>query len=559
VRQVGREGREGREGMRLRPCQRPQARSAPRARWHRRVGVGPHERVRKVRQLAGLCSIALVGLLVFGLFTASIADDTARVRAWRTQHERQILNELFEFLSLPNVAANKTDVQRNAAALVAMFAKRHFTADVVPTAGAPLVFAERKAPNARRTVAFYFHYDGQPVVASEWIYNPPFSPIIVVPHAPAGRTISLETFEGAIDPEWRIYARSSSDDKSPIVALLSAVDALDAAGLPLASNVRVVLEGEEEAGSPNLEAALREHGDRIKADALFLVDGPRHASGRATMNFGSRGLMPATITVYGAARDLHSGNYGNWAPNPALDLARLLASMKDDRGRVTIDGFYDDVVPLTASEKKALDKIPDVELTLMQAYGFSRRENPSERLELRHNQPTLNVNALEAGGGVGGQGRTIIPASASARIDVRLVKAIDPAKEFDRIVAHVRKQGYFVVDKEPDAAMRAAHPMLARVTRVGGYPAGRTSMDTPLAASVSNALAAAAGGPIVRLPTLGGSTPFYLFADTLKIPTFGLSIVNFDNNQHGPNENLRIGNLWEGIESMAALLRVPLD
>jgi acetylornithine deacetylase/succinyl-diaminopimelate desuccinylase-like protein len=194
----------------------------------------------------------------------------------------------------------------------------------------------------------------------------------------------------------------------------------------------------------------------------------------------------------------------------------------------------------------------------MHAYGFTRRENAAERLELRHNQPTLNVNAIEAGGGVGGQGRTIIPASASARIDVRLVKAIDPGKEFDRIVAHVRKQGYFVVDKDPDAAVRAAHPLIAKVVRIGGYPAGRTSMDTPLADAVSRALAAAAGGPIVRLPTLGGSTPFYLFADTLKIPTFGLSIVNFDNNQHGPNENLRIENLWEGIESMAALLTAKL-
>jgi acetylornithine deacetylase/succinyl-diaminopimelate desuccinylase-like protein len=509
-------------------------------------------RVGRVGRVGSVGSVALIVLALTGLSAAD--DTTARVRAWRVAHERQVLGELFAFLSIPNVAAVKPDIDRNARALVEMLTKRHFAAEIVPTAGAPLVFAERTVPNARQTIAFYFHYDGQPVVPSEWTYNPPFSPIIVVPHAPAGRTISLDTYTGAIDPEWRIYGRSSSDDKSPIVALLSAVDALDAAKLPLASNVRLVLEGEEEAGSPNLEAALRQHGSRIKADALFLVDGPRHASGRATMNFGSRGLMAATITVYGAARDLHSGNYGNWAPNPALDLSRLLASMKDEHGRVTIDGFYDDVVPLTASEKRAIDEIPDVEPTLMKAYGFTRRENATERLELRHNQPTLNVNALEAGGGVGGQGRTIIPASASARIDVRLVKAIDPATEFDRIVAHVRRQGYFVVDADPDQAQRAAHALIARVTRIGGYPAGRTSMDTPLAAAVSVALSAAAGGPIVRLPTLGGSTPFYLFADTLKIPTFGLSIVNFDNNQHGPNENLRIENLWEGIESMAALL-----
>jgi acetylornithine deacetylase/succinyl-diaminopimelate desuccinylase-like protein len=502
----------------------------------------------------GVKALALFAAVTIGL--ASVDDSTARVRAWRTQHEPQILRELFDLLAIPNVAANKADVQHNAEALVRMFEHRRFSGSVAPTAGAPLVLMERRTPGASRTLTFYFHYDGQPVDPSEWTYDKPFSPIIVVPHEPAGRTINLSTWKGPIDPEWRIYGRSSSDDKSPIVALLAAVDALDAQGASssITSNVRISLEGEEEAGSPNLAAAVREYADRIRGDALILVDGPRHASGRATMNFGSRGLMTATITVYGATRDLHSGNYGNWAPNPAFDLARLLASIKDEKGRVTIDGFYDDVVPLTASEKKAIDELPDAEPTLMKTFGFTRREDPSERLELRHNQPTVNVNALDAGGGVGGQGRTIIPASASARLDIRLVRAIDPAKQFDRLVAHVRAQGYFVVDGDPDPATRAAHPRIARVTRTGGYPAGRTSMDTPLAAAVSGALTAAAGGPIARLPTIGGSTPFYLFSDVMKVPTFGLSIVNFDNNQHGPNENLRIQNLWEGIESMAALL-----
>jgi acetylornithine deacetylase/succinyl-diaminopimelate desuccinylase-like protein len=484
------------------------------------------------------------------------AQDTAvgRVRAWRAQHEPQILRELFDLVAIPNVASNTADIERNAHALTRMFEKRRFLPDTIATGGAPLVVADRRVPNARRTLTFYFHYDGQPVDAREWTHAPPFSPVIVADLASGGRTMTLDEVRGAIDPEWRVFGRSSSDDKSPIVAFLAAIDALDAGNIPLTSNVRVLMEGEEEAGSPNLEAAVRAHADRFRGDALILVDGPRHASDRPTMTFGFRGLMGAMITVYGASRDLHSGNYGNWAPNPALDLVRLLASMKQADGRVTIDGFYDDVVPLTATERQAIDDIPNVEATLMQAYGFTRRENPAERLELRHNQPTINVNAIEAGGGVGGQGRTIIPGSASAKIDVRLVKAIDPARQFDRIVAHIRKQGYFVVDEEPDAATRTAHPMLARVTRIGGYPAGRTSMETPLAATVVRALSDAAGGRLVRLPTSGGSTPFYLFADVLGVPTFGLSIVNFDNNQHGPNENLRIGNLWEGIDSMAALL-----
>jgi acetylornithine deacetylase/succinyl-diaminopimelate desuccinylase-like protein len=466
----------------------------------------------------------------------SAQNPTAPVRAWRGQHEQDILRELFEFLSIPNVASNPDDIARNAQALTRMFERRRFLPEVVPTAGAPLVLAERKAGTTGRTITFYFHYDGQPVVASEWTHSPPFAPVTVGD---------------------RIYARSASDDKAPIVALLAAVDALSAANVPITSNIRVVMEGEEEAGSPNLEAAIRQHGDRLRGDALLLVDGPRHPSDRPTINFGARGIMNAVVTVFGPNRDLHSGNYGNWAPNPALALARLLASMKDDNGRVLIDGFYDDVVPLTDEERRAIDDIPDVEPVLMKTYGFARPENPAERLELRHNLPTLNINAMEAGGGVGGQGRTIIPASASARLDLRFVKGVEPARQLERLVAHIRKQGYTIVDGEPDEATRAAHPRLARVTRVGGYPAGRTPMEIPIAKAITNAIADAADGKIVRLPTLGGSAPFYLFSDVLKVPTIGVSLVNFDNNQHGPNENLRVQNLWDGIETMAAILTMP--
>lgn len=491
-----------------------------------------------------------------GVALGAVDDTTSRVRAWRLDHEKQILLELFDFLSIPNVASDHAGIQRNADALVRMFEQHRFAPEQIATGGPPLVVAERRLPNARRTITMYFHYDGQPVDPSEWTYEAPFRPVIVAAHEPAGRTITLASWKDAIDPEWRIYARSSSDDKSPIIALLSAIEALDSENIPLTSNVRVLMEGEEEAGSPHLEAAVRDHADKIRGDALLLVDGPRHPSDRATLNFGARGMMNALITVYGPSRDTHSGNYGNWAPNPALALAKLLASMKDDKGRVTIDGFYDDVVPLTAEERRAIDEIPDVSPMLMKSFGFSKPESP-DRLELRHNLPALNINAMEAGGGVGGQGRTIIPATASARVDLRFVNGVDPSKQFERLVNHIKKQGYFLVEKDPDDATRAAHAQLASVTRIGGYPAGRTSMDVPIARTITKAVSDAAGGQIVRLPTIGGSAPFYLFSDVLKIPTIGLSIVNFDNNQHGANENLRIKNLWEGIETMAAILTMP--
>jgi acetylornithine deacetylase/succinyl-diaminopimelate desuccinylase-like protein len=503
--------------------------------------------------------LTLILAVAGGVAIAAQPPAIGKVRDWRMQHEKQILREVYDFVSIPNVATDAANIKRNAEALTRMFEKRRFAPEILPTAGtSPLVVAERRLPNARRTITFYFHYDGQPVTPSEWIYEAPFKPVIVAEHADSeqGRTITLDTWRDAIDPQWRIYGRSTSDDKSPIVAFLSAIEALDAANVPLTSNVRVIMEGEEEAGSPNLEAAMQKYGDRIRGDALLLVDGPRHPSDRPTLNFGARGIMNAVITIYGANHDLHSGNYGNWAPNPALQLAKLLASMKDDNGRVTIEGFYDDVTPLTAEERQAVADIPDEAPMLMKAFGFSRPENP-DRLELRHNLPTLNIDAFESGGGTGGQGRTIIPASATARLDLRFVKNVDPTKQFERLVAHVKKQGYFLVDKEPDAATRAAHPLLATVTRVGGYPAGRTPLDAPIARAITKAVSEASESKIVRLPTLGGSAPFYLFSDVLKVPTIGLSIVNFDNNQHGPNENVKIKNIWDGIETMAAILTMP--
>lgn len=472
---------------------------------------------------------------------------------------RAAIAELVELLSIPNVASNQADIRRNAEHLEKLFERRGFTADVVPTANSPVVLAELKADAGAqrpRTITFYFHYDGQPVVPGEWPDSGPFQPIVRdAPLDAGGKVVTLPP-AGDLNPEWRLYARSASDDKGEIVALVAAVDAARAAKTPITSTIRVILEGDEEAGSPVLEQVVAAHASRIRGDVIIMVDGPRHASGRPTFFFGTRGIMSAALTVFGARQDLHSGNYGNWAPNPALDLARLLASMKDDRGRVLIDGFYLDVSPLTAAERAAIAEIPDVERDQMRQFGFARPE-AEERLEARHNLPTLNVSGVQAGT-VAGQGRTIIPSRATARLDLRLVKAIDPVRQFARLEAHVKTQGFYLIaGEEPTAEERAAHPRLARLVRIGGYPAGRTPIDEPNAQAIVSAVARASWTTPVRLPTLGGSAPFYLFTDHLKAPTLGMPIANFDNNQHGPNENLRLGNFFEGIDLIRAILTMP--
>jgi acetylornithine deacetylase/succinyl-diaminopimelate desuccinylase-like protein len=250
--------------------------------------------------------------------------------------------------------------------------------------------------------------------------------------------------------------------------------------------------------------------------------------------------------------DLHSGNYGNWAPDPSMRLARLLASMKDDTGRVTIAGFYDDVTPLTPTELKAIDDMPNVEAALKKDFLVAQPERPEQRLERKLNEPTLSVLTMEAGGGFDAAPRSAIPATAAARIEIRLVHGLNPATMNRRVVDHVKAQGYFVVeDRDPTDEERITHPLLARADLRGGSTAPRVSMDEPMARAVVAALTRG-GRELVRLPTLGGGMPFATFSD--RMPTVGFSIVNHDNNQHGPDENLRLRNLWEGIEMMAAIM-----
>lgn len=465
------------------------------------------------------------------------------------------IRELESLLAIPNVSTNQDDIHRNAERLQTMFRQRGFAIDIVPTSHSPvLIGVLEPAQPAARTLTFYFHYDGQPVTASEWRDGAPFQPIFRdKPLDQGGRIVSLPA-SGAIDPEWRLYARSASDDKGPIVAFLSALDEARAAGQHLTSRIRVLLEGDEEAGSPVLADVVAKQADRLRGDLVIMVDGPRHPSGRPTVVFGVRGIVEAEVTVFTARQDLHSGNYGNWAPNAALELTRLIASMKDTSGRVTIPGFYDDVVPLTAEERKAIADIPDEDATLERRFGFTEPETRGERLEALDNLPTLNVNALQSGS-VAGQGRTVIPAEATARLDLRVVKNVDPTKQVERLRAYVESRGFHMIaGSAPTAAERANYPKLAKLVQIGGYPAGRTPLTTPVAQQVVAAVAAAMHTTPVRMPSLGGSTPFYLFSDRLGSPTILLPVVNFDNNQHGPNENLRLGNFFDAVTMLRAIV-----
>jgi acetylornithine deacetylase/succinyl-diaminopimelate desuccinylase-like protein len=495
-----------------------------------------------------------IALLAFaGLAEAQTNAASQAARAWRETHERAILGQFLDLLALPNLARDSDGIRKNAAALSALFEKRGVPTRLLEVPGAPpAVYGEIPTPGATRTVIFYAHYDGQPLDPKEWA-TPPWEPVIRDRALDKdGRVIALPA-SGKIDPEWRIYARSASDDKAPLAAITTALDALKAAQIPLRSNIKFIFEGEEEGGSPHLAQIITKYKDLLAGDVWLICDGPVHQSRRQQIVFGARGVTNIEIALYGPSHELHSGHYGNWAPNPAMGLARLLASMKDEDGRVLIEHFYDGIEPLTDSEKRAIAEAPEIDAELMRELALGRTEGGGRKLVELINLPSLNVRGM-ASARTGDKASNVVPSTAIADIDIRLVKGIDPDTAVRRVIDHVRKQGYEVVDTEPDAATRMRFPKLARVSRVErGYSASRTSMDLAISQLVLRT-AESARGPIVKLPTMGGSVPLYMIEDILHAPTITVPIANHDNNQHSFNENIRIQNLWDGIELMAALL-----
>ena len=484
-------------------------------------------------------------------------DTLALVRDFHQQHTAAILRQFVELLAIPNVAGDPEhapDLLRNAEYIRDQLARHGFAAELwTLPAASPVVYAELKVPGAQRTLGLYAHYDGQPVDADEW-RQPPFEPTLYTAALEAGGVPRPLPADGeAVDPEARLYARSAGDDKAPIAALLATLDALQAHGLSPTSNLRIFFEGEEEMGSPHLGAYMAAHQEQLQVDAWLICDGPVHQSRRPQLVFGARGVIPFEITVYGASRYLHSGHYGNWAPNPALMLAQLLASMKDDDGHVLIAGFYDSVAPVGEVERAALDALPDYDAQLRQELGLATTEGAPASLPERLLLPSLNIRGLKSAE-VGATARNVIPTQATASFDIRLVQGNDPTAMLDLVEAHLRRQGYYVVTAEPTPEERRQHAKIVRFTRGTGYRAARTAMDLPIMTEIAAATTRAAGEPPLLVPTLGGSLPLYLFQDLLGSPLVIVPMANHDNNQHAPNENLRLANLWYGVDLLASLL-----
>lgn len=472
---------------------------------------------------------ALALLLALPLYALTPQDAARAAKRFRQNNEQAILAEFAKLLAIPNLASDTPNIERNATAIAEMFNRRGVPARLLRVEGAPpVVLASLRVPGAKRTIAFYAHYDGQPVDAAQWT-TPPWEPVL---------------------RDGRIWARSAGDDKAPIIAMAAALDALRGAGTTPSVNLKFIFEGEEEAGSAHLGSYFDRYAEDLAADAYMICDGPVHQSRRLQLYFGVRGVTGLEMTVYGPSRSLHSGHYGNWAPNPIITLTELIGSMRDGEGRILISNFYDDVTPLTAAERDALAAMPDIDADLRKELALGRTEG-TKQLNEQILAPALNVRGI-AGGQVGSKAANAIPTEAHASIDFRLVPAQKPERVRELVERHIAARGFYIVRDVPDAATRIAHPKVVRMRWGSGYPAARTPLDLPLSRQVADVMQAAKGQRPVQLPSLGGSVPMYLFQRNGQ-PVIGLPIANHDNNQHAANENLRLENLWDAIEVFAAL------
>jgi acetylornithine deacetylase/succinyl-diaminopimelate desuccinylase-like protein len=471
-----------------------------------------------------------------------------------------------DLLTYPNDAHYPEDILRLVGWLEARFAERRFTTHRIETGGSPLLLAERRTPGATRTVLIYLQADGQPVDPSRWHQASPWIPVVKEPAADGTwRELPWERLDSELRDglagsrsweDWRIFARSASDSKGPVAQFLHAVTLLDAAGIRPDFHFKVIVDTEEEMGSPRLPAAVTRDRELLAADFMVIFDGPPHVSGRPTLKFGARGITTVTLTTYGPLVPQHSGHYGNYLPNPVFHLSRILATAKGEDGRVTIPGWYDGVT-LDEEARRILAAVPDDEPAILRQMGVARAERVGDNLQEAVQYPSLNVRGMQAGW-VGSEARTIIPHEAVAEIDIRLVAESDADHLVELFRGHIRGQGFHLLDRAPTMEERLTHPRLATLRHHRAYGAFRTEYDSEPGRWLTGAFVHLFGEEPIRIRTSGGSIPISPFVETLGIPAVTVPTVNPDNNQHSPNENLRLGHFVEGLAILVAVLQQPL-
>ena len=467
------------------------------------------------------------------------------------------IEELKGFVAIPNDALNADDIDKNIEWLTANFNRRGFYTKVLKTEGSPLFFAELLINKNKPTILFYMHFDGQSVDPKKWNQDDPYRTVLKENIDNGWKQIDWSNLNKNINYDWRLFGRSTSDDKGPIVMFLNAIDLLQKNNEKISFNVKVILDSEEEKSSKPLPKAVQENRELLKADFLVINDGPVHHSNKPTLVFGCRGITTLSITTYGPIRPQHSGHYGNYAPNPVFRMSHLLSSMKDENGKVIIKGYYDGI-NLDKSTKEILKSVPDDISTIHHTLAIHSPETVGSYYQESLQYPSLNVRGISAGW-TGEKARTIVPDKAVAEIDIRLVVESDGNKLKNLVKKHIKDQGYIILDKEPSIEDRMKYDKIVMITEGSVSNPFRTSLDDSYGIWISDILKNTFSEDVVRIRTMGGTVPIAPFINELKIPAFIVPLVNPDNNQHSPNENLRIGQIAYGIKVFYNILSTDIN
>ncbi len=460
--------------------------------------------------------------------------------------------ELNEFLIIPNNGKDIHQINKNMAWCLQAMKKRKFETQVLFSEQVPHLYAQRVFNPKLPWVLFYLQIDGQPVDSAAWSQPNPYQATLKRKVNDGWETIDWNK-QKEYDPDWRIFARSVSDSKGPAMAFLSAMDILSERKIKPEFNIKIIMDFQEEMGSPALPQLVANNKDLFSAGMVLIMDGTRHVSNLPTLNFGARGIATIQLKVFGAKNELHSGQYGNYAPNPVFKLAKLLAGMKDDVGRVIIPGYYDGI-NLSEKEKALINDMPGDDQSLNKTIGIAAPDQVGNTYEESLQYPSLNVRGFKAAS-VTNDVRTIIPSEAIAELDLRLVPEKSGEKMVMLIKDYIAAQGYYFVKDEPTDEERGSYTNLISFEyRIGSKPF-RTDLNSPVGLWLSSAMDRTLGnGNYVKQRTTGGSQPIEPFITTLGIPAVSIRIPNPDNNIHAADENLRIGNFIEGIQMCLGIL-----
>jgi len=481
-------------------------------------------------------------------------------REFKTEVFEQAINnldEFVEFLSYPNDANYESDIYKLMDWTENKFKSLDFKINRLDTETIPLMLASKHISDDYKTVLIYMHLDGQPVDLSKWNQENPFIPVYKLKED--GKFVDYDSnklanidYETLEQTDIRIFARASSDAKGPVMMLIQAMKFMNSKNIDNKFNLKLIMDFEEEKGSPSLPDAVKKHSTILKSDALLIFDGPQHESDLPTLNFGNRGISSITLKTYGPVVPQHSGHFGNYAPNPVFRMSNILSSMKDENGIVKIKGYYDGIT-ISDQVKKYLDNVPDDEESMLNKMQFKKPESVGNSYQEAIQFPSLNVRGIRAGW-VEDEVRTIVPSECIAEIDVRLVIESDGYRLHELIKKHIEGLGYVVLDHEPSKEERMKYDKIVKFNSTVSYPAFRTDINSDLGNWLSETLTKTFGVEPVLRRTSGGSVPISPFVNVLNIPAVGVPTVNKDNNQHSPNENIKLINYIKGIESFVGIL-----